>query len=202
MKFSKLLSVAVAVVLLVTCLAGCNSKASAMQTLKDRAINRLSGYGYECTDFSEIGETKGSNITFVRVAVTLNSSNPNADYREIYNALKSVQLMESDHYYLNLIEATVDGIKYALSKDEWLLIDSNSRETLYNKIADTPYSEMTNPMKKVICTEIQGQYDYYDAKEGKYSGDKYSDIIWQKIGEKYNLSHEEVGMIWMHSYEY
>lgn len=73
---------------------------------------------------------------------------------------------------------------------------------MYSPIIEKKYSDLHTKEKKCICDWIQGQYDKYDAIEGKYSGDKYSDSIFQDAEELFGLSHDELSVIWMKQYDY
>ena len=74
---------------------------------------------------------------------------------------------------------------------------SKSETTIQNK-----YDSLTNSEKKKICEYIQERYDYYDSIYGGYSGDIYSDTIFQEASEKYGLTVEELNIIWMKMYTY
>lgn len=58
------------------------------------------------------------------------------------------------------------------------------------------YSSLTPSDKANIRKYIQERYDYYDKKEGGYSGDKYSDQIWREVMNKYGITESEVTIIW------
>ena len=58
------------------------------------------------------------------------------------------------------------------------------------------YNSLTSKDKTAIKEYIESRYDYYDKKEGGYSGDKYSDIIWQEVMNKYGLTENQVTIIW------
>ncbi len=64
------------------------------------------------------------------------------------------------------------------------------------------YNQLTDYQKKDICKYIQKQYDYYDKKYGRNTGDKYSDKIMQETADKYGLTVEQVNIIWMNMYSY
>ncbi|MCM1061718.1 MAG: hypothetical protein NC299_18605 [Lachnospiraceae bacterium] len=74
-----------------------------------------------------------------------------------------------------------------------------------NKSTTTPvsnYDKLTTSDKKRICEYIQSRYDYYDRKEGRNTGDKYSDSIWQEVMDKYEIEEIEVSIIWQNYYNY
>lgn len=203
MRSTKLFYTIVIFLLVFSCLAGCNGKDKEKDDMQEKIVKQFTENGGKCSEFIVIGEEKLSSYTKILYAITSEEGSFSAnDYRNIYGCMKPIQSMMSDNFVFVLQYVEIGGIKYAISPDGWSLYEYGETETLYNKIADTPYDRMTNPMKKVICAEIERQYNYYDKIEGKYSGDKYSDIIWKQIEEKYNLSHTEVNLIWMHSYEY
>lgn len=199
MRCKRVLPAVVLLILFSMCLSGCNSKAKELEELQAKIYDRFDKYGYECSNFS-VANAKES-ITFYTLTASREDSST-MDYKQIYECLQSARSVQSKNYTILLRYVEIDGVKYALSFDEWSLIEYRKDEPLYNKIADTPFDKMTNAMKRAICSEIERKYDYYDNREGKYTGDKYSDIIWEEIQNKYNLTHTEVSIIWGHAYEY
>lgn len=43
---------------------------------------------------------------------------------------------------------------------------------------------------------IEGRYKYYDTKEGRYCGDKYTEVIFQEAAEKYGISTSYIDSFW------
>lgn len=79
---------------------------------------------------------------------------------------------------------------------------SSYKSTNIKSSSQTAYESLTVSQKKTICNYIQNQYDYYDRLEGRNTGDKYSDIIWQKVMDKYGLEEWQVTSIWSNYYSY
>ena len=59
-----------------------------------------------------------------------------------------------------------------------------------------PYSILTKYQKYLIGDYIQRQYDYYDAKEGKYVGDKYTETIFSAAMALYGKTHDQINDAW------
>ena len=79
------------------------------------------------------------------------------------------------------------GIKVFGSKEAWISGKSNKEESL-NKITDEKRQEIKN--------WIYDRYDYYDKLEGKYCGDKYTDVIFQEAADKFGYTKTEIDNIW------
>lgn len=74
--------------------------------------------------------------------------------------------------------------------DEW---ESVRAASIAN---DEKMSGLTLEDKKEIHKYIESRYDYYNKKDGKDTGDKYSQIIWQEASEKFGLSEYSITSIW------
>lgn len=71
----------------------------------------------------------------------------------------------------------------------------------YEEICLTPYKKLSNAQKYRICKNIESRYSYYDEKDGKYTGEKYTSTIWREMQSKYNKTKDEIDLIW-YSYYY
>lgn len=67
-------------------------------------------------------------------------------------------------------------------------------------IYDTPFEELTSDQKLEIIRWIENRYEYYDNKEGRYCGDKYTKTIFQEAATKYNKTYAEIDAIHAQSY--
>lgn len=74
--------------------------------------------------------------------------------------------------------------------------NSNSNSNGYS----AAYNSLTYSDKVDICRFIKNSYEYYDKKEGRDTGDKYSDQIWREVMKEYGITEIEVTIIWMNSY--
>lgn len=74
--------------------------------------------------------------------------------------------------------------------------NSNSNSNGYS----AAYNSLTYSDKVDICRFIKNSYEYYDKKEGRDTGDKYSDQIWRDVMKEYGITEIEVTIIWMNSY--
>ena len=59
-----------------------------------------------------------------------------------------------------------------------------------------PYSILTKYQKYLIGDYIQRQYDSYDAKEGKYTGDKYTETIFKAAMALYGKTYDQINDAW------
>lgn len=67
-------------------------------------------------------------------------------------------------------------------------------------IYDTPFEDLTSDQKLEIIRWIENRYEYYDNKEGRYCGDKYTRTIFQEAATKYNKTYGEIDAIHAQSY--
>lgn len=79
------------------------------------------------------------------------------------------------------------GIKMFESKEVW---NMNSVEGEKSK------KKLTDTQRQEIKKYIQQRYDYYDKKEGKYCGEKYTDTIFKEASQKYGFTVAETYNIW------
>lgn len=79
------------------------------------------------------------------------------------------------------------GIKLFGSKEAW---SGSGVEGTKSK------KKLTDTQRKEIKNYVQKRYDYYDKKEGKYCGDKYTDTIFKEASQKYGFTATEIKNIW------
>lgn len=84
-----------------------------------------------------------------------------------------------------------------------IYVDKNITKTLFSfeEICLTPYKKLSNAQKYRICKHIERRYEYYDEKDGKYTGEKYTSTIWREMQKEYNKTKDEIDLIW-YSYYY
>lgn len=82
-----------------------------------------------------------------------------------------------------------------------LLGDRESSYPVQKETTDR-YHDLSNSEKKEICDYIQSRYEYYDSLAGSYSGDNYTDVIWEEASKKYGLTESQLDVIWMNMYDY
>ena len=68
-------------------------------------------------------------------------------------------------------------------------------------IKKTDYSDLTKSQMLTIIRWIENRYEYYASIEGKYSGDKYTQTIFNEAADRYNKTSAEISKIWDKSYE-
>lgn len=94
---------------------------------------------------------------------------------------------------------TINGDPYYIS-DGCILIKGYDHEIAYTPIAQKQVEELTYSEKQAICNWIESQYTLYDIYSGGYSGDKYSDEIFDLASQVFNISVEDLDIIWMKRY--
>lgn len=57
-------------------------------------------------------------------------------------------------------------------------------------------NKTTDSKRKEIKAWINNRYDYYDKKEGKYCGDKYTKTIFNEAATYFGLTYEEINNVW------
>jgi len=149
-------------------------------------------YSYEVKE----SNFKESGYHFVDCSIWLKG---NPTYKEVFNALDSIKSIEYPDNGIPLYKYWVNLDSCEIEYDYCLYYKG---DYVYSPISEKNYSDLNKSEKKCICDWIQKQYDRYDAKEGKYSGDKYSDSIFMKAGDLFGLSQDELKVIWMKKYEY
>ena len=63
-------------------------------------------------------------------------------------------------------------------------------------IKETAYSNLTKSQKLNIIYWIEARYEYYDNVAGGYSGDKYTETIFNEAAGRYNKTYEQIDSIW------
>ena len=120
-----------------------------------------------------------------------------------YETLDDIKYLEYAKEYAANIDPNYSGEfseEIQLFADE-LLEDRDNSYSVQKETTDR-YSSLTNSEKKEICNYIQRRYDYYDSLSDGYSGDKYTDVIWEEASEKYGLTESQLDVIWMNMYNY
>lgn len=207
----KIISLVFSVLFLFT-LSACSSNNETVETKTDLEIARENVVNKWKTSADELGTGKYiediyeqypdddviSNIYFYSTA--------KIEY-EHYKTLDNTKYLEIAKEYAKNIDPNYNG---ELSEEihqftnELLKITAEERETSHSQAEEKTdkYNSLTNSEKKEICDYIQSRYDYYDSISGGYSGDKYSDTIWQEASSKYGLTESQISIIWMNRYGY
>ena len=163
---------------------------------------------------------------FQAVYDEVQEGNGNLSYKEIENIYKVYpdnEVISNLYYYcvaneyLHLNTLMETGDYQELAEETAAKIDSNYTGSFSNEIitfaenllGDTyaekqkevlafqdKYDSLTTQDKAGIISYIYGRYDYYDQKDGKNTGDKYSDTIWDETMEKYGITKLQVDNIW------
>ncbi len=94
-----------------------------------------------------------------------------------------------------------DLLKSEEAKPENTTSNSVSSQTNIPK-STSKVDSLTDSEKLSICYYIQSYYSYYDLLSGGNSGDKYSDAIWKKAAKKYDLSEDDISIVWSNGYSY
>lgn len=133
------------------------------------------------------------------VIATIYNYNSAIECREVYSMLEDSEWLDKAKAYASKISPTYVGelheeiIAYVQDflGDEW----SKTREE--SLAEDEKLKSLTVEDKKEIHRFIDGRYNYYDKKDGKDTGDKYSEIIWKEASDKFGLAETTISAIWM-----
>ncbi len=86
---------------------------------------------------------------------------------------------------------------YIISYAKNLLGDSYTAFNEEVTKAQDKYNNMTTADKAEVIKYIYSRYDYYDKKDGKSTGDKYSNTIWSEAESKFGLTGQMIDQIWI-----
>lgn len=173
----------------------------ARQAVIDKWVN--SGKAYECAKFIEdiykrcYWDYEISNIYYyINAKYEYDNWVEHPDYKGYRENLENATLLIDPDYSGELCEE-IQAFITEIFPDGLPYNEHNEAVSQQNN-----YDTMTNAEKKKICEYIQKRYDYYDALEGRSTGDKYSDQIWEEVMEKYGLEEWQVTIIWSNGYLY
>lgn len=109
------------------------------------------------------------------------------------DALASFRLLRitdgTDEFYCYI---DYDGEKITMRKNDAAYYSYSSMSDINYK----PYSILTKYQRYLIGDYIDRQYDAYDAKEGKYTGDKYTSTIFNAAMALYGKTYDEINDAW------
>lgn len=155
-----------------------------------RAQDRVYVYNGKAT--SGVFTNKGSSLSG---EYTLEVTMPVANQQS-----KDVQkIIGSDCEYLkgNLVTTSSVG-KIVKARFDFTLIAPKSELDI---IKETSCNSLTKSQKLSIIYWIEARYEYYDKLAGGYSGDKYTQTIFNEAAERYSKTYQEINSIWGQSYE-
>lgn len=76
------------------------------------------------------------------------------------------------------------------------LFDSIEEWNGDNTQKDEKKEKLTDNKRIEVKDWINNRYDYYDEKEGKYCGDKYSETIFNEAATEFGFTYQEIYNIW------
>lgn len=129
----------------------------------------------------------------------------------LYNSLKDDSFLITAKEYANKVDPDYKGVLSSEIQEEvYKILSKNQTSSKSDRKSDYEeanseeqrYNALTNADKKEICDYIDSRYAYYDSLENGYSGDKYSDIIWEEAAKKFKLTTTHISIIWMNKYKY
>ena len=157
-----------------------------------RAQDKVYVYGGKAT--SSVFSSKGTSLSG---EYTLQVLMPVATQQS-----KEVQkIIGSDCEYLSgdlVTTSSILGKKTVEASFNFTLTAPKSAEDV---IKETAYSNLTKSQKLNIIYWIEARYEYYDNVAGGYSGDKYTETIFNEAAGRYNKTYEQIDSIWKQSYE-
>lgn len=175
----------------------------------------LQQQNYEYTNVEVVYERAYTYNNYTYKFYDLNiiiSDNYKDNYSYIFNMLTyldnhssaystSYQIIFSEHVNCcsNVYEISSTN-DYELKKDS---------SVVYNSIAAKNGVDLNKYEKARIYEDIKNRYTYYDNKYGTYTGDKYTDEVFEYVAEKYNVTVEylksdvwiyDIYLIWQKEY--
>ncbi len=164
---------------------------------------RSSGKAYECAKFVEdiykqcyFDDTIANIYYYVMAKQQYDSYIEHPNYEGYREELERATLLIDPEYNGELSDEIIDFV------NEIFPYGINYQQHNEATSKQNNYDTMTTSEKKRICEYIQSRYDYYDRLEGRQTGDKYSDQIWQEVMDNYGLEEWQVSVIWMNYYSY
>lgn len=167
--------------------------------------------------FSKVAEDykaygKGAKLDYKKLEDIYFENQDNQTIANLYwfclanDYIRSGNIMETDESQnIKEIAAKIDP-KYSGEYAE--MITGFAKEILgndYDNIrsiavsSQEKYDAMSIVDKAQVIKYIYDQYDYYDAIDGKNTGDKYSETIWKDAAAKFGISNYHIDLIWANS---
>lgn len=125
-------------------------------------------------------------------------SNASLSSEEIFNIITAVDAVTVSHTSIYRFY-TFAGDSYYI-QDECILICGHDYDVAYTPIAQKQAEELTYSEKQAICNWLEDKYELYDLYDGKYSGDKYSDTLFEFAAQVFNMPVAELEIIWVNRY--
>lgn len=181
--------IVIACVLLCSC--GTKQPNVTIKQYTQNVLEVLNGYGIEDATVTMPYEQTLSEYKLYNVAINSNSVEE-LSTKQIYNLLADINnlwntdvgyLVSSSYIYSN--ENTYRVFEYELYKNDELIADFIDKDSMEFKVK--------------VFDWIEDRYDYYDNKEGKYTGDKYTDTIFAEAAERFGITLARVDGIWFDS---
>ena len=121
------------------------------------------------------------------VKITENGKDTSAWSKENYPQIK-VYARQIDRNYSGPMAEEIIGFA-----NKYVYIPATS-STSSQKVKT--YFDLTIEEKSNIIAYIYSRYQYYDTKEGKTTGDKYTNTVMQEAANQFSLLREEISMVW------
>lgn len=125
-------------------------------------------------------------------------SNATVSNEEIFNIIKAVDAVNVNYTSIYRFY-DFNGESYYI-QDECILICGNNYDVAYTPIAQKYGEELSYSEKKAISNWIESKYKLYDLYDGEYTGDKYSDELFELAAQTFNVPIEDLKIIWMDAY--
>lgn len=149
--------------------------------------------------YSDIGTDASAAIVAIEKLYKRNSDSKIITqfyyYAEVISCIEISNISGSKYYdqgvlYANQIDQSYDG-PYARE----ILSLANKYANKTDSSAKSALT-MSSSEKAEVKAFIEARYAYYDELDGKYSGDKYTEQIWQEAAEKFGVSTADIDLIW------
>ncbi|HPL54777.1 MAG TPA: hypothetical protein PLW11_11705 [Bacillota bacterium] len=109
-------------------------------------------------------------------------------------ARSCLRKISPDYQGLYFDEINALGLKIFGNKEEWIKEHEIGLEVLTREKA-RENGDLS--FEIIVFQYIEERYDYYDKKEGKSTGDKYSEVIFNEAAKEFDITIQEVNSIWM-----
>lgn len=172
----------------------------AIQSYVNQVKDTLVHYSGFTIEYEVVSELRGaSDYPYCKLTFNV-SGETDPNYGDLFTLIEEVQSISGYSYGVSsYVDFYYNGNECYLWDGYRLRIDG---EEVYNAIAAKNGVNLTTAEKKAVCEWIFGKYDYYDNKEGGYTGDKYSDKIFADASEYFNIGAQDLDIIWMNYYSY
>ncbi|MCD8007532.1 MAG: hypothetical protein LUF68_01085 [Clostridiales bacterium] len=189
-----LITGAAIIVVLVMIIAKPVRMANSRKQYVAEAENILYNYGIEDADISIAYAYKYSdyNVYYLNVDSPEIEELSDSDIYEIVKSIDSINIYVKNRDYLVLSYVSSGGNSYSIDVLNDNILEQNGADIYNNALQD----KTSMAFKVEVYQWIEDRYEYYDSKDGKYTGDKYTDTIFSEAASHFGVSESKIKEIW------